>query len=205
MDVMEHQLTTTIDGVECPVSPTTDASTVNTKYGDLNQVLDEQMPVKLTYQEYMRRVQSGEITDQDKTYYHIIGDDVNGIGISDSTVSRNTTFSSKKILELISNQGGSLPGSSGSNMIIHTKVIEPSNWSSESPSAASFTISGISNESLVMVSLSNKLNGEDYSKQSEVVNAAKISRIKHIDNTLILYAYGVTPTIPIQLEISIIN
>ena len=56
-----------------------------------------------------------------------------------------------------------------------------------------------------MVSLSNKLNGEDYSKQSEVVNAAKISRIKHIDNTLILYAYGVTPTIPIQLEISIIN
>ena len=90
-------------------------------------------------------------------------------------------------------------------MIIHTKVIEPSNWSSESPSTASFTISGISNESLVMVSLSNKLNGEDYSKQSEVINAAKISRIKHIDNTLILYAYGTTPTIPIQLEISIIN
>ena len=205
MDVKEHQLTTTIDGVECPISPTTDANTVNTKYGNLNQVLDGQMPVKLTYQEYIRRIQSGEITDQDKTYYHITGDVVDGIGISDSTVSRNSTFSSKKIVELIMSQGGSLPGSSGGNMEIYTKVVQPSDWSSENPSTASFTLNGISNDSLISVTLSNNLNGEDYSKQSEVVNAAKISRIKHTGNTLTLYAYGGIPTIPIQLEISIIN
>ena len=204
MDVMEHQLTTTIDGVECPISPKTDTSTVHTKYDKtLEQVLDEQIPVRLTYQEYLNKIKSGEITDEDKTYYHII-DDVDGVGISDSTVSRNTTFSSKKILELVTTQGGPLSGS-GSSMTMYTKTIQPSNWSSNTPSTASITIPGISNDSLVLVALSNNLTGEEYLKQSDVVNSAKIIRIKHTDNILTLYAYGVTPTIPIQLEISTIK
>ena len=96
MDVIEHVVCATIDGAETPVSPKTDSSTVYHKGERLSGVLDKHIPIKLTYQEYMDKIKSGEITDSDETYYEII-DDVDGVTISDSTVSRLSTFSSKKI------------------------------------------------------------------------------------------------------------
>ena len=209
-DVREHQLSVTIDGVECKVSPTTDASTVKTENGErLSDILDKYTPISLTYSEYLERIKSGEITASDKRYYRIT-DDVDGITISDSTVSRSSTFSSRKIVELLASLGlggVDIPTSSG-NMTLHTVTVKPEDWSSsesDNSATASVSIPGISNDTVVLVSLSNKLTSENYSAQSLVVNNAKILRIQHTDSTLILYAFGVVPTIPIQLEISIIN
>ena len=80
-DVREHQLSVTIDGVECKVSPITDASTVKTENGErLSDILDKYTPISLTYSEYLERIKSGEITASDKRYYRIT-DDVDGITI----------------------------------------------------------------------------------------------------------------------------
>ena len=93
-------------------------------------------------------------------------------------------------------------------MTLHTVTVRPEDWSSsesDNSATASVSIPGISNDTVVLVSLSNKLTSENYSAQSLVVNNAKILRIQHTDSTLILYAFGVVPTIPIQLEVSVIN
>ena len=202
MDVREHQLTTTIDGVEVPISPNTEASTVHMGNENIAKILEKHLPIKLTYQEYLEKIKSGEITDADETYYEIT-DDVDGMTISDSVVSRSSTFSSKKILELITNSGGGTPSSSAQ---FYTKTVEPSDWSGNSnPATASITLAGISDDSLIVVTLSNQLSAELYNAQSNAVNNAKIFRIKHTGSILTLYAYGTVPTIPIQLEISVIN
>ena len=206
MGVIEHQLSITVDGVEQPMSPTTEASTVYTDNGErVSDVLDRNTPIEISYQDYLEKIKSGEITEDDETYYHVI-DDIDGMMISDSTVSRTSTFSSKKIVELITSGGGSGTSGGGSSLTKYTQSIQTTEWNQNvKPSVASMLVSGVSTDSLVIVTLSDKLSAEDRAEQATVVTNAKIFQITQSDNLLTFYAYGTVPSIPIQLDISVIN
>lgn len=206
MGVMEHQLSITVDGVEQPISPTTEASTVYTDTGErVSDVLDKNTPIDIKYQDYLDKIKSGEITEDDETYYNVI-DDIDGITISDSTVSRTSTFSSKKIVDLITAGGGTGGSGGGASVTKYTQSIQSFEWTQGSkPSTATMRVSGVSTDSLVFVTLSDKLSTEDRAIQSTAVTNAKIFQIKASNNSLTFYAYGTIPTVPIQIDISVIN
>lgn len=207
MGVIEHQLSITVNGVEQPMSPITEATTVYTSNGErVSDVLDRNTPIDITYQDYLDKIKSGEITEDDETYYNVI-DDIDGITISDSTVSRTSTFSSKKIVELIAAGGGTGgSGGGGASVTKYTQSIQSFEWTQGSrPSTATMRVSGVSTDSLVFVTLSDKLSVEDRTVQATAVTNAKIFQIKASDNSLTFYAYGTIPTVPIQIDISVIN
>lgn len=202
MSVREYPISVFIDGVEVPVSPKTDATTVYVEGERLSNILDKNVPIRLTLAEYGKKVEAGEITDDSEEIY-IITDDVDETGkIADSVVSKNTTYSSYKILELIS--GGS--GQAGANITRHIFTLEPDKWLSDNGCYTyPIIVIGSTEDSLVTVTLANLLSQDEYIEQEIEANRANIFRIHQSGNTLIISANGVRPTKPIKIDVTVIN
>ena len=80
MSSLERQLTELINGVETPISPMTDSSTIYYNSKKLSDILPSVNPITLTKAEYEAKVEAGEITDESEEVYYVI-DDIDGFTI----------------------------------------------------------------------------------------------------------------------------
>ena len=73
--VDEKNLNVYEDGNPKKISPSTEAKTVSYKDKSLSDLLDDNLPVRLNRQEYIAKINSGEITANTETVYEIIDDE----------------------------------------------------------------------------------------------------------------------------------
>ena len=176
------------------ISPSTEAKTVSYKDKSLSDLLDANLPVRLTRQEYIAKINSGEITANTETVYEII-DDEEGIGINDSFVSEASTFSSKKILEMIATlgKGGTIILGNDKDKDTTSKTItidlSPTRWEGDGPYTQTVVSDDINKDSIIEISLSSRLNEADYLLQSVELAKSSIRRINHENNKLIFNAF----------------
>lgn len=188
-------------------NPSTDTNSVTYKDAKLTEVLDAVIPVRLTRAEYIEKVNNDEI--EDGVIYEVI-DDEEGLGINDGIVSESSTFSSKKIVEMIAtlgNGGTIVLGSEKSNTDKKTVTIDlsPTKWEGLGPWSQTVSNSSIDRNSNVTIGLSSKLNEDDFSKQSIALAKSSIRRIKHDSNKITFVAYGKKPDIHIIVDAVIQN
>lgn len=201
MDNIERQLLFVVGGNEIKVSPTTNAETVITNNGEkLSDIIDRYVPVELTYTEYNQLVKEGNV-DNDKFY--VIFDDTEQVTISDMVISRNSTFSSKKIIEILENRD--LTASTiGRHTIFVT--IKHDKWVNvDGVYKYNVVVPNITDESLIIVDLCSHISDDDYMEQQYVVQKAVINRITQNDGFITLYAFGIKPDIDIMLDVIINN
>ena len=192
--VDEKNLNVYEDGNPKKISPSTEAKTVSYKDKSLSDLLDANLPVRLTRQEYIAKINSGEITANTETIYEII-DDEEGIGINDSFVSEASTFSSKKILEMIATlgKGGTIILGNDKDKDTTSKTItidlSPTRWEGDGPYTQTVVLNDINKDSIIEISLSSRLNEADYLLQSVELAKSSIRRINHENNKLIFNAF----------------
>ena len=195
------------DGQPKEFSPSTKSKTVIYKNKSLNDVLDDMIPVEITRAEYIAKVNSGEINENTTTYYRII-DDPTGLGINDGIVTESSTFSSKKILEMIATLGSGgtiiLGNGTSSSGRARTVLIDlnPIKWekNGDNPYTQTVVVEDLENPNVVSVSLSSKLNEVDFNSQYEELARASIRKVEHENNKLVFKAYGKKPEKHIIVE-----
>ena len=188
-------------------NPSTNANSILYKNTKLDDVLDTIVPIRLTRAEYDTKLNNGEI--EDGVIYEVL-DDEEGLGINDAIVTESSTFSSKKIVEMIAtlgNGGTIVLGSEKSNMNKKTVTIDlsPTKWEGLGPWSQTVSNSYIDRNSSVMISLSSKLDESDFEKQSIALAKSSIRRINHNDNKITFVAYGKKPDIHIIIDAVILN
>ena len=203
-----RELNDLIDGNQKVVLPVSvfDAimSSVDENAESLSKVLKDITPVNLTRDAYERMVETGEITDDDKTYYYVPDGETTRFEINDKTITKKTTFSSQKLAEIFASVGISTSaGNSTIKASVEKKTITLSagNWSNGSYKVA---LSGVTEKSMIYTEINNSLDTALYDAQYNAYKNADIRRIKKSVNKIELVAYGTIPTIDITIDVAIL-
>ena len=196
MSLDEKKLGTSIDSEFEQFSPSTNTNTVTHSNGEtLDAILEHTVPIRISREEFNEKIKNGEITENSDTLYEVYDEPESG-GIVDGKITEHTTFSSKKIVEMIATlgSGGTIilgDGSGKSDKI--TIDLSPTKWVGTGPYTQTVSSDNISDDNIIIVELSDSLNDDDYDAQFKMNTLAKIKRISHSGNTLTFKAYGKKP------------
>lgn len=202
------QLNDLIDGKQKVILPVSVFDAILSSVGDdaesLSKVLKDITPINLDRAEYERMIESGEITDDDMTYYYVPDGETVRFEINDKTITKKTTFSSQKLAEIFASVGISTSSANSSikaSVEKKTVTLDANNWSNGSYNVA---LSGVTEKSMIYTEINNSLDNILYDAQYEAYKNADIRRIRKSENKIELIAYGTIPTINITIDIAIL-
>lgn len=202
------QLNDLIDGKQKVILPVSIFDAILSSVGDdaesLSKVLKDITPINLDRAEYERMIESGEITDDDMTYYYVPDGETVRFEINDKTITKKTTFSSQKLAEIFASVGISTSSANSSikaSVEKKTVTLDANNWSNGSYNVA---LSGVTEKSMIYTEINNSLDNILYDAQYEAYKNADIRRIRKSENKIELIAYGTIPTINITIDIAIL-
>lgn len=200
-----------INGKEVEVIPESIIEAIKVFYGStttLKDVLDEITPVIMTREEYKAKVESGEIDDDDETFYYVPEDSDYVFSISDSTVTKYTTFSSQRLAECFASLGvnivqGDVTGMSkifNRKVVTKTVTLGSGGWYGKT---YVLDLDGMTTDTVIQVRISESLTDSEYLAQYTAYKKSDFMRVKRQTDKLIFVTLNDVPTIDITLDIDI--
>ena len=172
----------------------------------LDDVLNNITPIIMPEDEYIEKVRRGEITETDKSIYYVPDDTETKFSLNDSVISKQSTFSSKKLAEIFASINVDVGGESefsktyAKKAKIVTVILKSGDWVNKN---YTLTFPDMNPDTVIDVSISNTLSDAQYKTHYNAYKDADIFRVKKQTNTLIFVAQNKVPTMDITLDITV--